>query len=304
MQIEFASHRGVKRRVRNKSHECERATRLDKYYTSQAVAAQCLFLMEPFIGRDTLLIEPSAGDGSFIHATERDIIGLDIDPDGNQVITCDFLTLPATRRKNIAFIGNPPFGKQGELAADFINRALQMAGLVGFIVPITFRRWKTQCRISAHARLAFDYELPSRSFEFCSREVDVACCFQIWTTDENAPDYRLKEKPPSNHADFEMWRCNLRESPKNAYTNDWDFAVPRQGSYDYSKKLWSVEKLHPSRDYTLFKASTPAALRRLLRIDFPALSRSAGMKPGVGMLDVVKAYKELEGHHLPPRHPI
>lgn len=293
MNIEFAAHRGVKRRVRNSSVQCERATRLDKYYTTPAAARQCLDMLEPFLDADTLLIEPSAGAGAFVNETDRDIIGLDIDPDASDIIARDFLTLPVRRQPNVVFVGNPPFGKKGNLAAEFINRCLKIGGTVGFILPASFRRWSSQRMVNPAARLVLDYPVPS-DFDFCGKLTTIKATFQVWTTRTNRPDLRLKVKPASRHPDFDMWVYNATGPALRFLDEPWDFAVPRWGCYDYSKKFWDRADLTiPKRHYVLFKASSATAMRRLLKIDYAKIAQTDTMIPHVGRPEVVAAYEAI-----------
>jgi len=288
--------RGVKRRARNTSRECKRATRLEKYYTKPEVARLCLALLEPYLEPDTLLIEPSAGAGAFINETDRNIVAFDIDPDADMIIKRDFLSLPVKLLSSAAIVGNPPYGRRWKLASQFINRGLETAGMVAFVLPLTFQKWFAQKTVRSDARLVLNHPLPETAFTHMGNDFDARTTFQVWTLGDKWPDLRLKAKPPSRHPDFKIIRadaCVRRHHPERFANDNWDFAVPRTGCYDFTEKLWNGDPLVKGRDYALFSASTPAVRRRLLMIDYQALSRRSTIRPAISWDDVVAVYELL-----------
>jgi hypothetical protein len=68
----------------------------DKFYTKPSVARLCVssFISEIAVKKQDLIIEPSAGNGSFIHPLEKikcTKVLLDNAPENNQIIQVDFL---------------------------------------------------------------------------------------------------------------------------------------------------------------------------------------------------------------------
>ena len=97
---------------------------IDKYYTSKNVAIECIkiLLNENIINKESKIIEPSGGDGSFVKPFEEmkyNITSYDIQPEYENIIKADFLKLDLGKEKDIHFIGNPPFGRQSSLAKKF-----------------------------------------------------------------------------------------------------------------------------------------------------------------------------------------
>ncbi|CAG8659215.1 38313_t:CDS:10 [Gigaspora margarita] len=104
-------------------------------------------------------LEPSAGTGNFLEAIReinknnsfigKKILAFDIEPKSEKenIIKTNFLKVPLTKylkkekRNNYVVIGNPPFGKKGKLALNFINKSAEVIDTIGFILPLTFRRW-------------------------------------------------------------------------------------------------------------------------------------------------------------------
>jgi len=78
--------------------------------------------------------------------------------------------------------------------------------------------------------------------------------FQVWTKRKTAQkDLRIKEKPITKHPDFEMYLHNNTQSTLKYFQKDkyqWDFAVVRQGFYDYAQKIKSTAKLDQKNTIT------------------------------------------------------
>lgn len=279
---------------------------LDKYYTKHNVAKDCyehLKIVLRNVGVDPtniLFIEPSAGSGAFMKQIAEECIGFDIAPASEEIIRVDFLNqnilehlTVGQRKKPIVFIGNPPFGKKSSLAIDFINKALGYSNLVAFIVPVQFRKWSAQSKISRDAKLLFDMTLAENSFELVGKDYDLRCCFQVWGTGfENEPDMRIKEKPNTFHLDFEIYQYNRTEQAEKFFEYEWDFAVPRQGYQDYTKKFFSKDECDKKQQWIFFKAKNKKVLKRLLALDFVKLSKKNIGTPGFGKADVVFEYTE------------
>lgn len=276
---------------------------LDKYYTKESIAKDCyehLKLVIQSLGiqlDQVVFVEPSAGSGAFLKQIKEQSIGFDIAPASSEIIKNDFLTqdlrahLPTG--KKIIFIGNPPFGKKSSLAIEFINKALSYSNVVGFIVPIQFRKWSAQSKIDADARLVFDMSLPENAFEIVGKDYNLRCCFQVWATDvDSGSDLRIKEKPSTSHKDFEIYQYNRTEQAEKFFDYEWDFAVPRQGFQDYTVKVFTKDDCDKKQQWIFFKAKNKTVLKRLLSLDFVKLSKKNIGTPGFGKADVVNEYVE------------
>ena len=94
---------------------------IDKYYTKEIVVEQCLNMVKKYIelNTDDLIVEPSAGNGSFIKGIKEltsNFKFYDIEPENKEIITQDNLFYDDSNIKKaynkIHIIGNPPFGRQ------------------------------------------------------------------------------------------------------------------------------------------------------------------------------------------------
>lgn len=159
---------------------------IDKYYTKPQIVEFCInqikhhvsFLPEDFI------IEPSAGNGSFIHPIRqlsKNYHFYDIEPEHPDIVKQDFLQLqPNSISSNIHIIGNPPFGRQSSLTIQFIKKASIFAETISFILPKSFKKQSLQKSFPPLFHLLFETDLPEKSFLVNGIEHDVPCIFQIW----------------------------------------------------------------------------------------------------------------------------
>ena len=173
---------------------------IDKYYTKENVVELCLKHVIKYIRIDPadLIIEPSAGNGSFIPGikliTNR-FIFCDLEPDNDEITQQDYLLydydiIRKTFNK-VHIIGNPPFGRQSSLAIKFIKKSCEFADSVSFILPKSFKKDSLKKTFPLNFHLIFQSDLPDKSFLFDCVEHDVACVFKIWekkTTDRIPPE--------------------------------------------------------------------------------------------------------------------
>ena len=93
---------------------------IDKYYTKPSVVKQCIELVKKYIkiSNNDLIIEPSAGNGSFIEdikTLSSNYKFYDLEPEHNEVYKQDFLKFDYKKLKqeytNIHIFVNPPYGR-------------------------------------------------------------------------------------------------------------------------------------------------------------------------------------------------
>lgn len=177
---------------------------LDKFYTNKDIALKCIQKTEQICGLKVfdLIIEPSAGNGSFYtQIKETHIIGIDIEPECENLIKQDFLKfIPDKQFKNILTIGNPPFGRVSSLAVKFFNHSSKFSNYIAFILPKTFRKLSVQNRLSLDFKLIHDEDIPDKPCSF-SPKMNAKCCFQIWKREKSC---RKKIILPTTHEDFKF----------------------------------------------------------------------------------------------------
>jgi predicted RNA methylase len=163
---------------------------IDKYYTNNTVVNLCLSSIKKYIKIDDndLIIEPSAGNGSFIvgiKTLSSNHVFYDLEPENNnEIIKQDYLTGNyddfKTKYNNIHIVGNPPFGRQSSLAIKFIKKSCEFCSSLSFILPKSFKKDSLKRSFPLNFHLVFEYDLPKNSFLVDTVEHDVPCVFQIW----------------------------------------------------------------------------------------------------------------------------
>tara|TARA_Y100000361_G_scaffold153437_1_gene175228 strand:+ start:3073 stop:3846 length:774 start_codon:yes stop_codon:yes gene_type:complete len=169
----------------------------DKFYTNPDVVKFCGDAFHRYLNigeREEVVIEPSAGAGAFSMYTD---ILLDLYPERDDIIKQDFLTWDSSKYK--FYLGNPPFGKNSSLAKKFFNHAAKGKGLIGFILPRTFRKVSITNSLNLNFWLVEEYILNRNSFTLEGKPYAVPCVFQIW-------EYRVEKRNkiilPLVHKDF------------------------------------------------------------------------------------------------------
>lgn len=287
---------------------------LDQFYTKEKISSFCVNesykIMNKFY-KEMVFLEPSAGSGSFISSIKKSsfynnhkILSFDIDPKEKSIIKRDFLEIENSDLNNISkdkiiTIGNPPFGKRSKLAISFFNKAAEFSDTICFIVPLQFKKWSVHSKLNKDFELIYSEDLPKDSFTFGSKEYGIRTCFQIWTRiDTGLTNKRILTSPETKHPDLEIYQHNNTKDTLKFFDKDvykWDFAVHRQGYYDYNVKYTDPKKLETNKQYMFIKALNPSAKKILNKIDFNELSKLNTTIPGFGKADIIKEYKKLKG---------
>jgi predicted RNA methylase len=167
---------------------------IDKYYTKNNIVDLCIKSIKTYIkiNNNDLIIEPSAGNGSFIKSIKmltNNYIFYDLEPENNEIIKQDYLLFNFLELKenynNIHIIGNPPFGRQSSLAIKFIKKSCEFCNTISFILPKSFRKESLKKTFPLNFHLIFETDLPDKSFLVNNIEHNVPCIFQIWEKKNN-----------------------------------------------------------------------------------------------------------------------
>ncbi len=170
---------------------------IDKFYTKDNVVDTCLSYVKQYIQIKTndLVIEPSAGNGSFITGIKKltsHFIFYDIQPEHSEISKQDYLLVNCDELKskyeNIHVIGNPPFGRQSSLAIKFIKKSCEFSDSISFILPKSFKKDSLKKTFPLNFHLVFEIDLSEKSFLVDGIEHNVPCIFQIW---EKKPYHRV-----------------------------------------------------------------------------------------------------------------
>ena len=108
---------------------------LDQYYTRQHVAQKLYRSFRKFCDPERYqLVEPSAGTGSFFMLMPQGSLAFDVDPKFPGIVTADFLSVEIRSEREVAVVGNPPFGRSASMAVRFFNHAAWQARLASALV--------------------------------------------------------------------------------------------------------------------------------------------------------------------------
>lgn len=280
---------------------------LDKFYTNEDIAKTFVEIINthfPLTQYD-LVLEPSAGSGNILKYLPENSIGLDLEPEGKNIIQQDFFKYespydPIFNNIRIACVGNPPFGSgyMNPLAKAFFNHAATFSELIAFIVPAKWQTsWKVQFQLNKSFGLYFSEFLPKNSFVFNGEPYDVPCCMQIWSKvkPKDLEDIRIEQRPPTKHNDFEMFlTCDnvpklpqVREQIKNQ--EYWEFALKYWGQI----KVCDFSEVSPeTTTHYLFKSKKPYVRTIFEQIDWNQYVSNMGAPNVGGKSLVVKAYED------------
>lgn len=166
----------------------KRKNDLDKFHTPLQTAQFCVakILETAALRQNTLFFEPSAGEGSFIKALlsfgQFNNKGVDIEPEADFIEKRDFLKESFEFEEETIIFGNPPFGKNANLAVRFFNRAASFKNVsyIAFILPRTFNKISILSRLDESFHLVKSYTLNNNLFYLNGKTYKVPSCFQIW----------------------------------------------------------------------------------------------------------------------------
>ena len=266
---------------------------LDKFYTLPECSKKCIDkTCELYdIERWDLIVEPSAGNGSFFNQIQSDKkIGIDLLPEDENIIKQDFFDYyPPPNKEDILVIGNPPFGRVSSLAIKFFNHSAKWASVIAFIIPRTFRKISVQNRLDDRFHLVYDEYIPNKPCCF-TPEMSVKCCFQIWEKKENKRD--LIELPKT-HNDWQFLKLGKRDStgqptpPLNA-----DFALRAYGGKIGDIKTEGLNELRP-KSWHWFKSNIDKKILidRLAKLDY-SNSVNTARQNSMGRSELVALYTE------------
>jgi hypothetical protein len=134
-------------------HNWDQKIQRDAWYTSPDIAQKVVDWSKKVISNHgnslKLIVEPSAGNGSFVNAIKRtyknnhvQVTAMDIVPKHPSIKKKDFFTYEPNKdykSSQTLVIGNPPYGVKSSLAMKFIKHAAKFADHIIFILSENFR---------------------------------------------------------------------------------------------------------------------------------------------------------------------
>jgi len=263
---------------------------LDKFYTIETYSKKCIdkvFELYEKLNFD-LIIEPSAGNGSFLNQIDSDNkIGIDIEPENTNIIKMDFFDYKPLLTNNILVIGNPPFGKNSSIAIKFFNHSANYANIIAFIIPRTFRKISVQNKLNQMFHLIYDEEVTTKPCCFTPKMM-VKCCFQIW---ERRTIKRQIINLPKTHEDWEFMSFGDKDiNGQPTPPNNADFALRAYGGKIGDIKTNNLNELRPkSWHWIKSKINKEKLIDRFKQLDYSG-SLNTARQNSMGQKELVKLY--------------
>ena len=216
----------------------------DQFYTNTNISNACikLVLNTIDINKDNIILEPSAGSGSFsdyFFNNRYKLFAYDIDPKKEYIVKQDFLELDMeefNKDKKIHCIGNPPFGRQSSLAKKFIKQCCLYCDSISFILPKSFRTESYKKSFPPNFHLIKEIDIEKNAFTIDDKIHNVPCVFQIWEKKNHDRyiepilteiGYHFVKKPNVECIDFNGDNKPIKK--KNIFIEDPDFGILRAG---------------------------------------------------------------------------
>ena len=215
---------------------------LDQYYTSYEDMEYCVNkawdVIKDLGYEVSEFLEPSAGEGVFsnyLATSGLDVIAIDIEPKGEDIIKADFLTYDLEYKEGRFIIGNPPFGVRLNLAQKFYKRAIELGDYIAFILPISQLN-NTQSLYEFD--LVHSEDLGKLVF---SNKKKVHCCLNVYVRPKNG----LNKKIQNKLKDITI----IREDKKDYEKIEYDIRMCYWGDGTAGKIL--TEEEHYSGEYKI-----------------------------------------------------
>ena len=180
----------------------EAAKDLDQFYTHPKIGKRFVEKIDELYDLPSFdhVIEPSMGEGfiyDYLPTTNR--IGLDIEKNHPDCLEGDFLKWNPEKsgieyepllglNPNIAFVGNPPFGRSSGLAIEFFEHCANYSDMVSFIIPRTWMKYVIHKRLPSDFGLYWQAILPDAAFILNGKPYEVRCVAQCWSRFDPRPD--------------------------------------------------------------------------------------------------------------------
>jgi len=258
---------------------------IDKFYTKKEITKLCYNIIKKTINinkEKDLIIEPSAGNGSFIDVVKSlsyNNIFYDIKPEHNSIIEQDYLKLENNfKYNNIHIIGNPPFGRQSSLALKFIKHSATFCRTISFILPRSFKKQSMKDKIPLNFHCISEIDLPEKSFLLNDKNYDVPCIFQIWEKRDIKREKTKKLKPT---------KYKFIKKDQNP-----DISFRRVGVYAGKIEQKIENKSSQSHYFIKFDSFNDILFDKLKLIEFKESSYTVGPK-SISKQELIREYNKI-----------
>lgn len=268
----------------------------DAFFTCDDVSYECIDILLKYIDISLfdLIIEPSAGDGSFIRAMKNhdefknsSILSFDIYPMKEYIKQADWLKINCDDMgayNNLLIIGNPPFGNRSSMAKAFIKKSIELnASVIAFILPNIFMKEINQRFIPNDYRLICNHSLKDDSFTIGGDKYNIPAVFQIWCNNSSIfPELDLRAIKPKQPEEYSF----LKRGDTSA-----DFTI--NGN---SGQVKSLSEVTNSKAEHYIKVNEKYSKNKIINIfkniNFRRLSSVSGGNYWINRDEINKAFQE------------
>ena len=262
---------------------------VDKFYTAPFIVDECIKQIKKKLNIDSsdIIIEPSAGNGSFINGIKSlssNCYFYDIEPECNSIIKQDYFEFDYTSITNYEnekyhVIGNPPFGRQSSLAIKFIKKSCEYCDSISFILPKSFKKDSLKKHFPPRFHLVFESELPNNSFVVNDKPHNVPCVFQIWV--KKITDRKLPVKVTEKNYKF----VKRNENP--------DISFRRVGGTAGAISKDTKDKSEQSHNFITFDIKlTDEKYKELSNIKFGCKNNTVGPK-SISKQEIIREFNKI-----------
>jgi len=244
---------------------------------------------QPWFENVTDIIEPSAGDGAwlkFLPVTKA----YDLEPRSEGIVQADYLETKIPYKEKTLIVGNPPFGRMGSLAMEFVKKGCEEADYIAYILPASFGKKSVMRRLPKKFHLLYQEDLLDETFRFERDGRKVSVVFQVW---ERRAEDRKDPVLRDSCKDFSFIKVNSPPSgPAKPAPDNADIAICTHGS-GYGKIHLSNHSDLNSRTHRFIKSNIESEklAQRLGSIAWEDVAKYTVGAPCLSTKEIVYAYE-------------
>jgi hypothetical protein len=268
------------------TYENDRQVDLEQFFTAEETAEELSQFIKdlPLYKKVKRIIEPSAGDGVWLEHLPVSL-AYDLEPKAPAIIQANYLETEIPYEKGTLFVGNPPFGKRGNLARQFINKAATEGDWIAFVLPASFGKRTLINGINPNLHLIHQLELFGERFRIEGGEKRIRCVFQIWERRET-----IREKIEIKH--------HTKDFTFTTNPDEADFCLVLRG---FSHGKVKLENFHNCSlgTHTFVKLEDPTNIvqivERLEGLPVREFSKFSTNQPSISTAEIVELYEKHYG---------
>ena len=243
---------------------------------------------QPWFANVTEIIEPSAGDGvwlDYLPVTQA----YDLVPKSDKIKQADFLRTKIPYVPGSLMVGNPPFGRMGSLAMEFVEKGCQEVDFIAFILPASFGKESVKRRIPNKFHLIHQVDLLDETFRFERDGRKVPVVFQVW---QRQVQDRIDPAMPDSCQDFDFIKVNSPASgPAKPAPTNADLAICTHGS-GYGRITTGDHSALNTRTHRFIRSKIDKNLLadRLNSLNWKEIGKYTVGAPCISTKEIVQAY--------------